>query len=70
MRYEFYDREGNLLGVRRNPEGKAINRDEEITLHVEGQTVSQWKAIAVSGVENGVQKVAVRLSFSGNGGGS
>lgn len=60
MRYQFYDREGNLLGLRQNPEGKAINRGEEITLHVEGQTAFRWWAIAVSVPVGGVQKVTVR----------
>ena len=60
MRYEFYDRDGNLLGVRRNPEGEAMNRDEEITLHVEQQTATQWKVIGTSAPVNGVQKVAIR----------
>ena len=63
MRYEFYDREGNLLGVRRNPEGEAIDRDEEIALHTvdsEGQTATRWKAIGVSAPADGVQKVAIR----------
>ncbi len=60
MRYEFYDRDGNLLGVRRNPEGEAINRGEEITLRVEGQTAIHWRAIGVSAPVNDVQKVAIR----------
>ena len=60
MRYEFYDREGNLLGVRRNPEGEGINRDEEITLRLEEQAAIQWKVIGVSEPVNGVQKVAIR----------
>ena len=59
MRYEFFDRAGNLLTARQNPEGEAINRDEEITLRVKGQAVS-LKIIAVSTVENGVQKVKIR----------
>ncbi len=60
MRYEFFDREGNLLGRSEDPEGTPLTRDEEITYQFEGQTVSQWKVIGVSTPADGVQKVAVR----------
>ncbi len=60
MRYEFLDREGNLLGRSEDPEGTPLIRDEEITHQFEGQTVSQWKVIGVSTPVDGVQKVAVR----------
>lgn len=60
MRYEFYDRQGKLLGRRRSPEGAAINRDKETTRHFEAQTATRWKAIAVPVPVDGVQKAAVR----------
>ena len=60
MRYEFYDGEGNLLGLRESPEGRAMILDEAVTLHFKELTVSQWNVIAVSPVQGGLQTVVVR----------
>lgn len=60
MKYEFYDLEKNLLGLREIPEGEAKKRDEEIILRLEGLTSTHWRVVAVSEPEGGVQKVAIR----------
>ncbi len=60
MRYEFYDGEGSLLGLRENPEGRAMKKDEVITVHFNEQTVNWWKVIAVSPVKGGLQTVVIR----------
>ena len=60
MKYEFYDRAGNPMGLSEDPESTPIARDEEITNQFKGQTVSRWKVIAVSVPVGGVQKVTVR----------
>ena len=60
MRYEFYDSEGKLLGLRENPEGSAMNSDEEITVQFRGQTAIKWKVLRVSHVVSGLQTVVVR----------
>ncbi len=59
MRYEFYDQAGNLIGLRANPEGTAIKRDEKITLQYEGR-MNWLKVIGVSAPVGGLQKVTVR----------
>ena len=59
MRYEFYDHEGNLLGLRENPDGIATKRDEKITLRIKDQTAIHWRAIGVSVVVGGLQKVTI-----------
>ncbi len=60
MRYEFYDLEGKLLGLREDPDGRVMNSDEEITVHFRGQTAIKWKVVGVSPVAGGLQKVVVR----------
>ncbi len=60
MRYEFYDPEGKLLGLRENPDGKAMRNDEQITVHFVGKTALQWKIMRVSLVVSGLQTVVVR----------
>jgi hypothetical protein len=60
MRYEFYDPEGKLLGLRENPDGSAMNSDEEIAVHFKGQTASKWKVLRVSLVVSGLQTVVIQ----------
>ena len=60
MRYEFYDGDGNLLGLRESPEGRAMLKDEAVTLHFKELTVSRWNVIAVSPVQGGLQTVVVK----------
>ena len=60
MRYEFYDGDGNLLGLKESLEGTSININEVITLHFKEQTENWWKVIAVSPVRGGRQTVLVR----------
>ena len=60
MRYEFYDGDGNLLGPRESPEGRAMLKYEAVTLHFKELTVIRWNVIAVSPVQGGLQTVVVR----------
>ena len=60
MRYEFYDPEGKLLGLRENPEGVAMNSEEEIAVRFRGQTAFKWKVLRVSLVVSGLQTVVVQ----------
>ncbi len=60
MRYEFYDREGNLLGRSEDPEGAALVRNEEITHRFADHTATRWKAVGVTIPMEGVQMVVVR----------
>ena len=60
MRYEFYDGEGNLLGLRESPEGRPMIKEEAVTLHFKELTVIRWNVIAVSPVQGGLQTVVVR----------
>ena len=64
MRYEFYDGEGSLLGLRESPEGRAMKIDEVITVQFKEQRVSWWKIVAVSPVEGGLQTVVVEPTDS------
>ena len=64
MKYEFYDGDGNLIGLRESPKGRAMLKDEAVTLHFKAQKVSSWKVIAVSPVNGGLQTVVVRPSDS------
>ncbi len=60
VKYEFYDRAGNLLGLDEREDDPPMKRDEEFDIEFEGQPMMGWKVIAVSVPVGGVQKVTVR----------
>ena len=60
MRYEFYDRDGKLLGLLEVPEGTPIEEDEEIFTRFDGHTANRWEVIAAFAAQDGVQKLRIR----------
>ena len=59
MRYEFYDRQGILIGLDERDQ-PPMKRDDEFDIEFEGQAMRAWKVIAVSVPVRGVQKVTIR----------
>ncbi len=59
MNYEFYDRDGNLLGLSEKPEGQAIANDETFIHQFEGHTAVWWRAVDVEVLYSDLLRVIV-----------
>ena len=60
MKYEFYDRAGNLLGRDERVDEPSIKIGDEFDIEFEGQTESGWKVTAVSDPIGDKQMVVIR----------